>query len=123
MVLDPVDLGGSAVTITSGGTTRTRRVLLHVNERRDINALQLLRSDAAVADFWALDGEADEAVERSIFALEVASLVAINVTLGSDRSLRQVAPEQLTEHCRFLVDQVRRRMNANSDHRGILSKS
>jgi hypothetical protein len=110
--LRPVLLPGSPVTITSRGTTRAHELLIHVNQMRDINALYVLECDLTLDALWAVDGEADERLRRRIFALDVATLVAINVTSGSPRTAEPVDEERMTEHCRFLIRTLRQRMNA-----------
>lgn len=120
--LDLLPLENSRVEISSGGVTHTHDLLLHVSERRDVNALYVLQTDLTLDSFWAMDGEADETHQRRIFALDLATLSAVDVTFGSTRNVRRVEEEGLTEHCQFLIRNLRRRTNsrANSDHRGIL---
>lgn len=119
VVLEPIALAGSPLSITQGGETRVHEVLLHVNQLRDINVLYALSCDLALDAFWALDGEADDAYPRRIFALDIVTLVAINVTFGSQRDQIQVGDDQLTEHCSSLVRNLRQRIQDRvaSNHR------
>jgi hypothetical protein len=99
------------VRIRCDGVTRASRLLVHVNQARDINVLFLFGAALAVEDCWALDGEA----RRQIFALDLQTMLATEVSWGGARGQIPVAPEMLTEHCRFLVERLRERAGARDD--------
>jgi hypothetical protein len=110
LTLDLADLGGERVRITCGGNTHEHDVLLHVGTTGELNALYVLTSTRKLEDFWAVDGEPTRAGARPIYALDVHTMEATQVTHGSARQRLRLNLTDLTEHCRFLVKRIRERM-------------
>jgi hypothetical protein len=108
--LRPVSLPTTSVRLTANASVRACELTLHVNELRDINALFLFEANLAVDQLWALDGEADQRGQRRILALDVAQMIAIDTTFGSNRNQRKIEDTELTEHCRFLVHTLRQKL-------------
>jgi len=106
------------IAVKRNGKSREFKLNFHINGRQDINVLFLLSANIDISKLSAIDGEyidnggLENSGSRDIFLFDPLRSEA-RLLSGSNRvsdSVQTVDDAEMTEHLRFLVNQVRKRL-------------